>query len=258
MSFITLFSDFGLQDSSVGIAKGILMQHVPLNKIIDITHQVQPFNLQQAAYLFGAAYRNFPLGSCHLLLFDVYASKTPKLVLSEYKGHFFLTPDNSLLPAALNDDAERSWLCLEMQNDHSFHDWLHKAGEIIQQLSINGVSSVTMPEYRLPAFKPRIHALPYSETHNVIHIDDFENVVIDFTEDMYDRLSAGKQFLLKFTQVEELNEVKQNYSDVREGYKLCRFNSNGYLEICINHGKAASLFGLKLGGKNNNITISFT
>lgn len=258
MRFVTLFSDFGLQDASVAITKGILMQHLPVSRVIDICHEVQPFNMKQAAYLFGSAWKNFPRGTCHLLLFDIYSSPVPKLILSEYAGHFFLTPDNHLLPMALQQSIEHSWLCLEMEKTHSFHHWLHRAGEIIQHIDSLGGNITELPPYALAPYNPASYILPYSQQHDVLHIDDFENVTIDFTRALYDRLSPGKNFSVQFTQVEEINEIRENYSDVREGYKLCRFNSNGYLEICINHGRAASLFGLKLGGKNNNIKISFT
>jgi S-adenosylmethionine hydrolase len=55
----------------------------------------------------------------------------------------------------------------------------------------------------------------------------------------------------------EIKDLKKNYRDVAPGKKLCRFNSNGYLEICLNQGKAASLFGLKLGSIHNDIKITF-
>lgn len=258
MGYITLFSDFGLQDASVAIAKGILMQHVSLNTIIDINHEVQPFNVHQAAYLFGSAYKNFPKGTCHLLLFDIFSAQNPRLILSEYEGHYFLSPDNELLPLSLKNNVVNSWLCLELHRSHSFHNWLHKAGAIVAQLQNSTPDQLNLPEYELTS---RVNAplLTFEETlYDVVHIDQFENVTINFTKEEYALLSPGRNFSLKFTLVEEINEIRENYNDVREGYKLCRFNSNGYLEICLNHGKAASLFGLKLGGKSNNIKIAFT
>ncbi len=257
MGYITLFSDFGLQDASVAIAKGILMQHVSLSTIIDINHEIQPFNMLQAAYLFGAAYKNFPKGTCHLLMFDIFSAQNPRLILSEYDGHYFLSPDNDLLPLSLKDNISNSWLCLELHRSHSFHSWLHKAGAIVAQLQNVAPTQLDLMGYELSSkFKS---AQTGSEiSYDVIHIDQFENVTINFTKEQYEALSPGKTFAIRFTQVEEINEIRENYNDVREGYKLCRFNSNGYLEICLNHGKAASLFGLKLGGKNNNIKISFS
>lgn len=257
MSYITLFSDFGLQDASVAIAKGILMQHVPLNSIIDINHEVQPFNTSQAAYLFGSAYSNFPKETCHLLLFDIFSAKNPKLILSEYDGHYFLAPDNDLLTLSIKDNPRQAWLCMDMQHTHSFHNWLHKAGEVIAQLQGSSAETIGLPLYE-PTTKLKPVAPNAEGNYEVVHIDQFGNVTINFTRADYERIGAGRNFSLRFTQMEEIKEIKENYNDVREGYKLCRFNSNGYLEICLNHGKAASLLGLKLGGKNNNIKIKFT
>ncbi len=95
---------------------------------------------------------------------------------------------------------------------------------------------------------------PYAK---IIHIDHFQNVVINLTRRQFDELCNGKPFSLQFTQVEEINEINNSYGEVREGYKLCRFNSNGYMEICINRGSAASLFGLRLGSRHNNIKLIF-
>lgn len=258
MGFVTLFSDFGLRDASVAIARGILMQHISGARVIDITHEVQPFNLRQAAYLFGTAYRNFPKGTCHVLMFDIYASAQPKLLLAAYDGHYFLAPDNRLLAEALRDNVNDTWLVLQMTELHSFHDWLNAAGEVINQLERAHPNELGFASYKELTYQAKTMQLPYREQHEVLHVDEFENVVVDLTQQQYQVLSQGRRFMIQFTKVESIDEIKENYSDVREGVKLCRFNSNGFLEICINHGKAASLFGLKAGGKSNNIQISFT
>lgn len=258
MALTTLFSDFGLRDASVAIAKGILMQYTLPGKIVDITHEVQPFNTKQAAYLFGTAYRNFAHGTCHLLMFDIYAAKQPKLILAHYKQHYFLTPDNELLIQAIKDHITDAWLVLQMEERHSFHDWLHAAGRTISALEKNTPEQLALQPYSGLVYTQEKSTLPYNRQHDVVHVDEFENVVVDLTRQQYDELQNGRQFRIQFTKMESIDEIRENYSDVREGTKLCRFNSNGYLEICVNHGKAASLFGLKPGGKNNNILISFT
>ena len=102
MACITLMSDFGLQDASVASAKGILMQYAPAIPIVDISHLIEPYHLQQAAYILASAYRNFPEGTCHVLLFDVFAEKDPRLLLCEKDGHYFLAPDNGILALAFS------------------------------------------------------------------------------------------------------------------------------------------------------------
>src|SRR5476649_2674324 len=111
MRCITLLSDMGLQDASTAIARGILMQHVPAVPVVDITHEIQPFNTKQAAYMLGTSYNSFPEGSFHLPLFDIFSEKAPMLVLCSHNGHYFLAPDNGLLPLALQSNSLTGWTC---------------------------------------------------------------------------------------------------------------------------------------------------
>lgn len=259
MRFITLLSDFGLQDASVAIAKGILMQHTQGLDIIDITHEITPFNTLQAAYLLGAAYKNFPEDTCHVLLFDLFSEKTPSLILSEHEGHYFLSPDNGVIPLAIGDMPANVWQCMAFKKGDTFNDWLNATGDTINSLQSKKTASLDLPPYKLKT-------IPQSSTQRseasivaceVIHIDQYENVVINITRQQFEALAKGRQFQLQFMRVEEINEISGNYNDAREGYKLCRFNNNNYLEICINRGKAASLFGLRLGSRSNDIKILF-
>ena len=91
----------------------------------------------------------------------------------------------------------------------------------------------------------------------VIHIDHYENVVLNITRDQFNNYVQGRNFTLHFAQIEDISEISDNYADVRPGIKLCRFNSAGYMEICVNRGNAASLFGLRIGSRNNGIKIIF-
>jgi S-adenosyl-L-methionine hydrolase (adenosine-forming) len=257
MPCITLLSDFGLQDASVAIARGVLMQYTDL-PVIDISHEVQPFLTGQAAYLLATAYRNFPKGTVHLLLFDLFSDVTPRLVLSEYESHYFLAPDSGVVPMALGT-APDSWLCLEMGKENSFDDWLNAAARTTHELQNKKPAALGLGKYVLKTKD----LLPSPETTadgiacQVIHIDHYENVVLNITRPQFESLRNGRNFRLQFMMVEEIEEISNGYYDVREGYKLCRFNSNGYMEICINRGRAASLFGLRLGSKQNDIKILF-
>jgi len=259
MGCITLLSDFGLRDASVAIAKGALMQHTGNISIIDISHDIKPFHTRQAAYLLSSAYKNFPVGTCHIALFDLFSDAIPRLALSMYKGQYFLAPDNGLIPLVLGDEPFSSWLCFELKKENTFTYWLNAAGAIASSLQTKNPGVLNLVPIQLkPASKK--HNLSYESNTvvcDVIHIDHYENVVVNITRQQFESYRNGRQFRLMFMGVEELEEISNSYRDVREGYKLCRFNSNDYLEICINRGKAASLFGLRLDGKNNNIKIVF-
>jgi S-adenosylmethionine hydrolase len=259
MAITTLLSDFGHQDASIAIAKGVLMQYVQPHQVADISHEITPFQLQQAAYVLGSAYRSFPVGTIHVLLFDIFSEPAPALILSEYQGHYFLAPDNGLLPLAIGDVPVESWLCFELTKDHQFIDWMNAVGNIVKQLSSKSVQQLQLPAYQLKRIGKHRGSM-HSESFecSILHIDHYENVVVDVRKEQFTTtIGNDRSFRLEFMQVEQITAISEHYQDVRAGYKLCRFNSNGYLEICINKGKAASLFGLKKGGRHNNIKLIF-
>ena len=261
MSCITLLSDFGLQDASVAKAKGIMMQYSAL-PVIDVSHMIAPYHLQQAAYLLKASYRNFPAGSFHVLLFDFFAEKEPRQVLCEKDGHFFLAPDNGILSLAFDGILDNVWNCFEMRPENSFNDLLHKIGSTVKKLydssDTSHLESCSLKNAPLN-WKP-VYENNTVECH-VIHIDRFENVVVNITKDEFESLRHGRSFRIQFMRDEEIHEISRHYNDVKESEKLCRFNSTGYLEIAINRGAAASLFGLRLHHKQhlmyNTIKIFF-
>lgn len=262
MACITLISDFGLQDASVASAKGILMQY-SANPIIDISHLVAPYHKQQAAYLLLSSYKNFPDGTCHVVLLDVFYNKKPRLVLCEKDGYWFLAPDNGILSIAFGKAVTNPLACFEWELPGHFNDWLHETGRVLEKLySAAGIGS----GYKQCAinddntnFQPLITA--NSADCQVIHIDRYENVVINITKTQFDEAARGRRFRIEFMRGEQISEISPHYSSVKEGSKLCRFNNAGYLEICINRQNAAGLFGLKMNmGQNlmySNIKIFF-
>jgi len=259
MACITLLSDFGLQDASVAIAKGVLMQHTAGLSIFDISHDIKPFHIGQAAYLLSSAYKNFPIGTCHILLFDLFSETNPRLALCAYNGHYFLTPDNGLLPLALGAETYDAWQCFELKKENTFSDWLIAAGAVVNSLQSKKPNELALAPLQLEVSSLKNTHSIESDTVScdVIHIDHYENVVINITRQQFETYRKGRAFRIQFMGIEEIEEINNGYHDVREGYKLCRFNSNDHLEICINRGKAASLFGLRLDGKHNNIKILF-
>ncbi len=255
---ITLLSDLGVQDASVAVARGVLLQHIPAATVIDVTHEVRPFNRAQAAYLLGSAYKNFAHGTIHVALFDLFATAPARVIVSSHAGHYFITSDNGLLPMALGQQPEQSWQAAELNGDDAYATWLHAAGQAVALLQSQQPGDASWPAYTLKDARidpPRISG-NIAEC-DIIHIDHFENVITNMTRTQFDTLRGTGTFTLEFMEVEELTEVSHHYSDVGDGMRLCRFNGSGYLEICVNHGNAASLCGLKMGSRHNKLKIIF-
>src|SRR6195952_4701543 len=103
MPLLTFTSDIGQHDFLVGAVKGQLLQAAGDFNIIDISHQLSPFNYPQAAYVCRNAIKNFPAGTFHLIMVNLFDEKPEHMLLAEHNGHIIGCADNGLLTMILEE-----------------------------------------------------------------------------------------------------------------------------------------------------------
>jgi len=257
---ITLLSDFGYQDNFVGVAKGVLLQRLPTARLIDLNHEVEPFHLLQCSYLLKSAYANFPHHTVHLSLFDIMHRNPASLLVTEIDSQYVISADNGLLPLTFNNRLGKVYVHDRIVS--SYMEWLNLAADFIAGLD-QGNSDIS----RFQTLEPKVHPARLqavvkdnSIECQVIHIDRYENVVINLTRDEFEAQRRGRKFRIQIVR-DTLTHISNDYSDVPVSEKLCLFNSAGYMEIAINQGKASSLLGLRLHHERQliyqNIKIEF-
>jgi hypothetical protein len=120
-------------------------------------------------------------------------------------------------------------------------------GKVVNQL-VNGESIMNIGVAETIYLEKR-HLRPVLDNNSIegqiIFIDSFENVIVNITHEQFEEQRKGRSFRIVFTRNEMIDRISESYADVPEGEKLALFNSAGYLEIAINKGNAAGLFGLK-------------
>jgi hypothetical protein len=245
---ITLTSDIGLQDYLVGAARGILLQENPEAGIVDITHQLPPFNYPQAAYICRNAIRNFPLFSYHIILVNLFEKKLDQLLLAFHQNQYLLCADNGLLTMILEEKPE---LIIGLPVDKSkIRDTLYcvrlfaetikaiQNGERLQEIGNEDIKIVEKKHLQPIVSADAVEA-------QVIFIDNFENVILNINRQQFENYRKNRKFRIEFRRNEHIERISETYAHVAEGEKLALFNSAGYLEIAINKGNAAGLlFGL--------------
>lgn len=257
---ITLLSDFGYQDNFIAVAKGVLLQELPVARLIDLNHEVEPFHLLQCSYLLRSAYSNFPARTVHLSLFDIMHRNPAALLVTQVKEQYIITADNGLLPLTFDGTLGTVYM-LEKTVD-SYLDWLHLAAGFIARLEKTDFSLEQLPTVEPKVHPSQLQALIKDNAIEcqVIHIDRYENVVINITKDKFEALRMGRKFRIQIVR-DTVTRISNDYSDVPVSDKLCLFNSAGYMEIAINQGKASSLLGLRLHNERQliyqNIKIEF-
>ena len=97
MSIITLTTDYGLKDHFVGALKGKLLSEFREATIIDISHNIDAFNVAEAAYIIGAAYNSFPKGTVHLIGVDIELNSENQHIAMQWNDQYFICADNGIL-----------------------------------------------------------------------------------------------------------------------------------------------------------------
>src|ERR1035437_2831192 len=99
---ITLLTDFGLADHYVAAMKGAILGICPQAELVDISHDITPFSIPEAAYTLAQAWHCFPRGTTHLAVVDPGVGSARRAIVAEVAGHRFVPPDNGLLGMILD------------------------------------------------------------------------------------------------------------------------------------------------------------
>ncbi len=248
MPLLTLTSDIGQQDFLVGAIKGQLLQASSSFTIIDITHNLSPFNYPQAAYVCRNAIKNFAPGTFHLIMVNLFDEKPENLLMAQHNGHYIGCADNGLLTMILEEVPQKVvGLPLEKtQQKNTIYCTSIFAKAFTQLQNGLAIEAIGNADISIQVKNPLRPLLGNNWIEGqIIFIDNFENIIVNITKEEFEEQRRGRSFKIVFKRDEVIDRVSESYADVGEGEKLALFNSAGYLEIAINKGNAAGLFGLQ-------------
>lgn len=254
MPIITLTTDFGYTDYYAALLKGAILTQEPQATLVDITHNIPQHDIVQGAFILKNAYSAFPKKTIHILSVNNFYTKNNSFLVLEKEDYFFIGPDNGIFSLLFDQQPEHIYR-LPNESGGTFpmaaifaQAVSHLAkGKLLSELG----QPLTQLEQRL-TLQPVI--APSQIRGSVIHVDHYENVIVNIRKTLFDTVGHGRPFSLFFKRHDPIQELCTSYNDVPIGEQLCLFNAAGYLEIAINMGKAASLFSL---GIDDTIQIDF-
>ena len=263
INIITLTTDFGEQDYSVGALKGQLYSLIPKAHIVDISHQVDRYSITEAAYLLQGAYRHFPEGTIHIMGVNNELSAERGLLLLVYEGQYFITADNGFIALFTRNKEGAEVYLLDLEDRRSIFPSLAFSTKIAQRLCQGTPATALGTPYSehlyISNFIPKVRAQRIEG--NVIYIDHFGNVVSNITEALLREEAKGRRFNVYFryqsvdnSSVEEIcTQYNQKEGKHSAGNPFLVFNHLKYLEMAIDKanpksfGGSASLMGIHVG-----------
>lgn len=250
MALITLTSDWGKKDHYAAMVKGTIMTKIPGAFIVDITHNIPPYNLNSASFVLKNAFRAFPPGTIHII--DIVADATIEMphAVVLYDGHYFIGTDNGIFSLMFDHEPEQMFEIDLIQDTHTFtfsaHDVFIKVAQHISEgKPLAGVG----PKRKQLTNKISFNAVTSKDLiiGHVIFIDSYENVFTNITRELFDEVCQKRPFTINFGRSrDKISKISQSYKDGAPGDIIALFSSTGQLQIAVCTGNAAGLLYLKI------------
>jgi len=231
---ITLLTDFGTADGYVAEMKGVLLSRVPEATIVDVTHDVQPQDVEAARLILARVWRRFPMRTIHVVVVDPGVGTERAGLAVESDEHLFVGPDNGVLsPALLIADARAVTLAVPHGASASFH-----GRDVFAPAAAMLALGTPIDSLGVAALEPLIRRTP--EPHRredgalsgeVISIDRFGNAITNLVGLRSGIVEAGGAAL----------PLRRTYGDVPSGAPIALVGSSGLIEVAVRDGNAAPL-----------------
>lgn len=241
---ITLTTDFATKDGYVGAVKGVIKRINPEAEIVDVTHEIEPFDVLSAAFTLNNFYRFFPQGTIHLVVVDpgVGSLRQPLLIKSE--DFFFVGPDNGVFSCVFQNEriteiivlSNKKYFLAKLSN--TFH-----ARDVFAPVAAYISLGLDVKEFGTPATKclklyiPQPTSTKKNIVGEVIHIDSFGNLITSIDAELLENKNV--------TQIEvgkkKIKRIAQSYFDIPEKEIGAVAGSSGFLEIAMNQESARKI-----------------
>ena len=262
-STIAIMTDFGTLDPYVGIMKGVMLSRFPQATFVDLTHEVSPQNIHQAAFLLLNSYWVFPKDTVFLVVIDPGVGSDRKAVAVQTDQHYFVAPDNGVLSLVLDQSPPQKIINLTNADYH-----LPNAGNTFHGRDIFSPVAATLAQGNvligeLGEDMDALVELPTSDfTQNgtdvigqIVHIDHFGNCITNIGSVRWENkhlildetvLFSAKRTITTIAGFDIIG-INRTFADTEIGAIATQVDSYGYLGVIMRDGSAANTLGLRVG-----------
>lgn len=251
---ITLTTDYGTGDHLVGVLKGVILKVNPDVTIVDITHEVAPFDLLDGALAISSAYSYFPPRSIHVVIVDPGVGTERRPLLVSGQNQYFIAPDNGVLSGVF--EKEQNFLVRHLTSEHyflqpvsrTFHGrdvfapvagWLSKHW----QPGSMGEEITDFKRFALPKPKEADGGLKGV----VLKVDSFGNLMTNFRAEDLPSEASEKGAVKLQVGAHPVSRLVPTFASGNAGEAVAFVGSSGYVEIAVNKGSASKTLGIGRG-----------
>jgi S-adenosylmethionine hydrolase len=259
---VTLTTDFGAKDPYVAEMKAAILKISPDAIIVDITNEIEKFNIPMGAFTLASAAPYFPDGSVHVAVVDPGVGTRRRSIVIQTPQGFFVGPDNGLLILAaekqgilrIHELSNPRYMLTPISNTFHGRDIFAPAAAHLTR----GVTLETLGSEIHDIVHPKFSKLEKKNNvlfGEILHVDDFGNIITNIDEGVISQLCLKAMVSIELSTKRLKLRFCKAYGEVEPHEPLALIGSHGYLEISVNQGNASNEFKTKAGDK---IGVLFT
>ncbi len=249
---ITLITDFGNRDGYVGAMKGVIFNIYPQAAIVDISHEVSPQNIDEAAFLVMTTYKYFPKGSIHVVVVDPGVGGERRIICASAFDYFFLAPDNGVLKFIFRKCNSATVYAVENASyflpnvSRTFH-----GRDIFAPVAAHLARGVPIEEIGSPILDYQTGRLPSLDDRGdevigeIIYIDRFGNLISNIPFNKLARFDETQITVQIGATI--IHKIVDSYFAGKIGEPIALIGSAGFLEIAVNSGHAQTKLRSTIG-----------
>jgi S-adenosylmethionine hydrolase len=256
---ITLTTDFGYRDPFAGIMKGVILSINPFVHIIDITHDIGPQNILEAALAIEMSFNSFPHKTIHVVVVDPGVGSSRRHIIVTTGKYFFVGPDNGVFSliyqsprenlAVVHITSEHYFLSQKSSTFHGRDIYAPVAAWLSRDIDVSKFGEVITDYVKIPLPVPTLQAQNILEGE-VVYIDSFGNAITNIKTHHMNNL-YGSNLVDHPAVLFKGNAVpfKHYYSEAEATGLYSLINAFGSLELFVYKGNASSDFAIRIGDK---------
>jgi S-adenosylmethionine hydrolase len=218
MAVITLTTDFGTKDHFTAAVKGALLSEILEAKVVDVSHNISPFSILEAAYVIQNAFSSFPVGSIHIIGVDSEISEENKHIVVQLNDHYFICANNGIM----------SMICAEINPQKiveiNIHDkistsfpvldvFVKVAAHIDRGGTLEVIGKIINEIKPIKNIVPIVRAGASQLVGSVIYIDHYGNVITNIKKRFFESIQKGRRFEIS-ARNHKFRRIYNHYSDI--------------------------------------------
>lgn len=251
MAIITLTTDFGPADHYVAAMKGVILSRVPDCRIIDATHQIKPQDVKQAALVLGQLAPYYPAGTVHVAVVDPGVGGERSILAGIFDDQVFVAPDNGVLTFVeahctrreLRHVRNEDWFRRPVSATFHGRDIFAPVAAMLADGAPIAEVGPVADRMTLLKWDPPVLLLDGSLQGAVIQVDAFGNLITNLSHAELARHPRAAGGMVRLGQ-RPIGRIMHHYGEVPEGRPIALLGSSDLLEISVNCGSAAKVFGV--------------